>query len=125
MYLKPILIQCALNASRHNPYYSTKFQNISKRGGKKRALTAIAGKMMAAACHILLPGEPFNPGDPEPHPTPGRTEKDTYKQLNTALFKTGNPGDDNIILALEVLTKARVSIDQINNLKLVLSMTQI
>ena len=124
-YLKPILIQCALNAYKYNPYYGRKFQSISKRRGKKRALIAIARKMMVAAYHILLTGEPFNPKDQEPNPTPSRTEQDTYKQLNTALFKSDNPSDDNVILALEVLTKAGVSIDQINNLKLGLGVAQI
>ena len=41
---------------------------------KKRALIAIARKMMAAACHILLTGELFNPKDLELHPTPVRAE---------------------------------------------------
>lgn len=61
-YLKPVLIQCALNAVK-NPYFGNKYKAISGRRGKKRALVAIARKMMTAAYHMLRTGECFRPSD--------------------------------------------------------------
>lgn len=61
-YLKPVLIQCALNAVK-NPYYAGKYKAISSRRGKKRALIAIARKMMVAIYHMFITGEYFNPTD--------------------------------------------------------------
>lgn len=61
-YLKPVLIQCALNAVKH-PYYKKKYESISARRGKKRALIAIARKMMVAAYHMIISGEKFRPTD--------------------------------------------------------------
>lgn len=61
-YLKPVLIQCALNAIRH-PYYAGKYKAIAARRGNKRALIAIARKMMTAAYHMLMSGELFCPRD--------------------------------------------------------------
>lgn len=57
-YLKPVLIQCALAAVRH-PYFKAKYESISKRRGKKRALIAIARKLMVIAYHLFKTGEFF------------------------------------------------------------------
>lgn len=59
-YLKPVLVQCALNAIKH-PYYSGKYEAISRRRCKKIALIAIARKMMVAVYHMFMTGEYFNP----------------------------------------------------------------
>mgnify|MGYP001225482070 CR=1 FL=1 len=40
-----------------------KFNKISKRRGKKRAIIAIARKILVAIYHILKTGEVFNPSD--------------------------------------------------------------
>lgn len=57
-YLKPVLIQCALNAVKH-PYFKGKYEAIAARRGKKRALIAIARKMMVLAYHMFQTGEYF------------------------------------------------------------------
>lgn len=65
-YLKPLLVQCAL-ASVKDPesYYGRKYNIIRKRRGHKRAIIAIARKMLVAIYHMILTGESFNPGDYE------------------------------------------------------------
>ncbi len=44
-------------------YYAEKFNRISKRRGKKRAIIAIARKILVAIYHILKTGEVFDPSD--------------------------------------------------------------
>ena len=55
-YLKPVLVQCALNAVNH-PYLKGKYEAIAARRGKKRALVAIARKMMVLVYHMFQTGE--------------------------------------------------------------------
>ena len=61
-YLKPLLIQCALNAvkSKSCPYFAYKYQAIAKRRGKKRAIIAIARMMLTCIYHMLKDNVPFN-----------------------------------------------------------------
>lgn len=65
VYLKPALVQCAHAAvkSTTSPYYQTKYERISKRRGKKRAIIAIARMILTAAYHMLSTGETWNPCD--------------------------------------------------------------
>lgn len=65
VYLKPALVEAAFAAIRDKKcsYYANKFQQISKRRGKKRAIIAIARKILIAAYHMLSTGEVFNPSD--------------------------------------------------------------
>jgi transposase len=64
-YLKPALVQCAHAAvkSDKSSYYQSKYSQIVKRRGKKRAIIAIARMMLTAAYHMLTTGEVFNPCD--------------------------------------------------------------
>ena len=62
-YLKPLLIQVALAASRgekHPEIYGKK-QALQKRRGKKKAIVAIARRLLTAIYHILSKNEPYNP----------------------------------------------------------------
>ena len=62
-YLKPLLIQVALAASRsekHPEIYGKK-QALQKRRGKKKAIIAIARRLLTAIYHILTKGEPYDP----------------------------------------------------------------
>lgn len=62
-YLKPLLIQVALAASRsekHPEIYGKK-QALQKRRGKKKAIVAIARRILTAIYHILSKDEPYNP----------------------------------------------------------------
>ena len=60
-YLKPLLVQCALAAVKiKDSYFSFKYQALSKRRGKKRAIIAIARMMLTSIYHMLLNNVPFN-----------------------------------------------------------------
>ena len=65
VYLKPALVQAAHAAvkSNENPYYKNKYEKISKRRGKKRAIIAIARMILTAVYAMLSTGEVFNPTD--------------------------------------------------------------
>lgn len=65
VYIKPCLVQVAHAAvkDKNCDYYADKFSKISKRRGKKRAIIAIARKILVAIYHILKTGEVFNPSD--------------------------------------------------------------
>ena len=65
VYLKPCLVEVAHAAvkNKKEPYFSLKFNKISKRRGKKRAYIAIARKILVCAYHMLMSGEAFKPSD--------------------------------------------------------------
>jgi len=65
VYLKPALVQVAHAAvkSNNSPYYRIKYEQISKRRGKKRAIIAIARMILTAIFAMLSTGEIFNPCD--------------------------------------------------------------
>jgi len=65
VYLKPALVQVAHAAVKpiQSPYYKNKYQRISKRRGKKRAIIAIARMILTAIYHMLKTGELWNPTD--------------------------------------------------------------
>ncbi len=64
-FLKPVLVQCALSATRStkNPYFASKYRRIKKRRGHKRAIIAVARMMLVCIWHMLSNGEVFNPSD--------------------------------------------------------------
>lgn len=65
VYLKPALVQVAHAAvkSDKSPYYKTKYQRISKRRGKKRAIITIARMILTAIYNMFVTGEVWNPSD--------------------------------------------------------------
>jgi len=65
VYLKPALVQVAHAAvkSTASPYYKGKYERISKRRGKKRAIIAVARMILTAAYNMLKTGEAWNPSD--------------------------------------------------------------
>lgn len=65
VYLKPILVQVAHAAvkDKNNPYYALKYERIAKRRGKKRAIIAIARKILTAIYSMFSTGELWNPAD--------------------------------------------------------------
>ncbi len=65
VYLKPALVQVAHAAvkSTKSSYYKLKFEQISKRRGKKRAIIAIARMILTAIHSIMSTGEVWNPTD--------------------------------------------------------------
>ena len=65
VYIKPMLVQVAHAAVKctSQPYYKVKYENISRRRGKKRAIIAIARMILTAIYHMFSTGEAFNPID--------------------------------------------------------------
>jgi transposase len=65
VYLKSALVQVAHAAVKSNsqPYYKIKYERISKRRGKKRAIIAIARMILTAIYHMFITGEEWNPSD--------------------------------------------------------------
>ena len=65
VYLKPALVQCAHAAvkSDKSPYYKKKYESLTKRRGKKRAIIAIARMILTAIFQMLSTGELWNPSD--------------------------------------------------------------
>jgi len=61
-YLKPLLVQCALavGKSDKHPELKAKYLALKKRRGGKKAVIAIARKLLTAIWHILDKNEPFN-----------------------------------------------------------------
>ena len=63
VYLKPALVQVALASVQSNAYYRSKYERISRRRGKKRAVIAIARMILTAVYHMLAAGEAWCPTD--------------------------------------------------------------
>ena len=61
-YLKPLLVQCALGVVKSNkyPWLKDKYYALKKRRGHKKALIAIARKLLTAIWHMLKKDEPYN-----------------------------------------------------------------
>jgi len=63
VYLKPLLVQCALAALQDKTFthYRKRYEQIKRRRGHKRAIIAIARMMLTAIFHCLKNGELFDP----------------------------------------------------------------
>lgn len=61
-YIKPLLVECALNAIKDKscPYIKARYESIKKRRGHKKAIIAIARLLLVSAYHILKTGEVFD-----------------------------------------------------------------
>lgn len=89
-FLKPLLVQCALAASKSTkePYFAEKYRRLKKRRGHKKAIIAIARMMLVCIYHMLRNGESFNPSDyeeirnPKPKPEP-MTEESALRFLES------------------------------------------
>ena len=61
-YLRRIMVQCAWAASRtKGSFYKSKFEQLCMRKSRKKALIAIARKLLTVVWHVLREEEPFNP----------------------------------------------------------------
>ena len=104
VYLKPCLVEvahCAVK-DKANPYYSNKFNKISKRRGKKRSTIAIARKILVAIYHMLSTGEVWNPTDLASNETNDKDRlkytKNNFKQSLKQLFSLGLTSEELIDL---------------------------
>ena len=61
-YIKPLLVQCALCAIRKksNPEIRSRYLNLKKRRGHKKAIIAIARMLLTAIYNILKKNEPYD-----------------------------------------------------------------
>ena len=95
VYLKPALVQFAHAAvkSKNSPYYKAKYERITKRRGKKRAIIAIARMILTAAYHMLSTGEVWNPTNPYkidmPEPLKNKQKEKAVKQAMKLLIAEG------------------------------------
>lgn len=67
-YLKPLLVQCALAAAKStkkDTYFHNKYETLKKRRGHKKAIIAIARKMLVAIYHMIKDDADFLPVDHE------------------------------------------------------------
>ena len=95
VYLKPALVEAAHAAvkDKEHPYYAIKFRTIQKRRGKKRAIIAIARKLLIAIYHMLLTGEKWKPADLAEVETPSdRRKKYIKKNLSNTFEQLENAG---------------------------------
>lgn len=62
VYLKPLLVQCALAATKSNthPEIKNRYNSLKKRRGHKKAIIAIARMLLTAIYNILKKNEPYN-----------------------------------------------------------------
>ena len=100
VYIKPMLVQIAHAAVKctSQPYYKIKYENITRRRGKKRAIIAIARMILTAIYHMFQTGEVFNPSDLNQIDMPEELkQKQLQKSVRNAvalLKKQGILGDD-------------------------------
>ena len=104
VYLKPALVQAAHAAvkSTKSAYYKTKYEQIAKRRGKKRANIAIARMILAAVFAMFKTGEVFNPSDLQKYDMP---EELKHKQLVSSAKEAVK-----LLVSLGVLQKDSVSL---------------
>ena len=104
VYLKPYLVEIAHNAikDKSNSYYAKKYEKISKRRGKKRAIIAIARKILVAIYHMFETGEVWNPTDLASVETPVEDRikytKNNFNQSLKQLLSLGLTSEDLINL---------------------------
>jgi transposase len=62
-YLRRIMVQCAWAASRtKGSFYKNKFEQLCIRKSRKKALIAIARKLLTVVWHVLKEKQPYDPG---------------------------------------------------------------
>lgn len=84
VYLKPLLVQVALNSIRDssNNYFNIKYNRLKKRRGHKKAIIAIARMILVSIYHILSTGESFNPYDFDELTNPISKDHSSSSSLN-------------------------------------------
>ncbi|WP_040982247.1 IS110 family transposase, partial [Oceanobacillus jeddahense] len=100
VYIKPLLVQCANAAikSKDFPYFKTRYHQIKKRRGHKKAIIAIAHKLLICIYHMLDKNEPFNEElyqiDSQPKQTysPKITEDMAIRYLETLGYQVTDKG---------------------------------
>ena len=94
-YLKPLLVQCALAAvksTKKQPYFYYKYLDLKKRRGHKKAVIAIARKMLVSIYHMIREDKDFHPTDYEQVVT--RKHKPKELNLKNIIAFLGERGVD-------------------------------
>ena len=102
-YIKPLLVECALNAIKDKscPYIKARYESIKRRRGHKKAIIAIARLLLISAYHILKTGEIF--------------DNDHFDSLLNRNIKKHNKKVQNTDDMISYLTKLGYSITLQNN----------
>ena len=114
VYLKPYLVEIAHNAvkDKTSSYYAKKYEKLSKRRGKKRAIIAIARKILVAIYHMFETGEVWNPIDLASVETPVedriRYTKNNFNQSLKQLVSLGLTSEELINLITQNANKLPV-----------------
>ena len=101
-YIKPLLVECALNAIKDKscPYIKARYESIKKRRGHKKAIIAIARFLLTCAFHILKDSVPF--------------DNDRFDKLLNQKIKKHNQSINNTDDMISYLTKLGYTITQNN-----------
>lgn len=107
VYLKPALVQAAHATVKctTNPYFKIKYERIYKRRGKKRAIIAIARKILTAIYHMFKTGEKFNPCDIYKTEIPETVQQHQKKKAAKQAIK--------LLESLGLVTEGSISLDAI------------
>ena len=110
VYLKPYLVEVAHNAikDKTNSYYANKYVKISKRRGKKRAIIAIARKILVSIYHMFETGEVWNPVDLASVEDKIRYTKNNFNQSLKQLLSLGLTSEELINLINQNANKLSV-----------------
>ena len=109
-YLKPLLVQCALAAvksTKKDPYFHNKYEALKKRRGHKKAIIAIARKMLVAIYHMIKDHADFHPIDHEE--IVQRSNKTKGLNLNNVIaFLKEHGADESAIRMVEAQCTTKV-----------------
>ena len=102
-YIKPLLVECALNAIKDKscPYIKARYESLKRRRGHKKAIIAIARFLLTCAFHILTDEVPF--------------DSDRFDELLNKKIKKHNKSIKNTDDMISYLTKLGYNITMQNN----------
>ena len=102
-YIKPLLVECALNAIKDKscPYIKARCESLKRRRGHKKAIIAIARFLLTCAFHILTDEVPF--------------DSDRFDELLNKKIKKHNKSIKNTDDMISYLTKLGYNITMQNN----------
>lgn len=102
-YIKPLLVECALNAIKDKscPYIKARYESLKRRRGHKKAIIAIARFLLTCAFHILSDSVPF--------------DSNRFDELLNKKIKKHNKSVKNTNDMISYLTKLGYNITMQNN----------
>ena len=102
-YIKPLLVECALNAIKDKscPYIKARYESLKRRRGHKKAIIAIARFLLTCAFHILNDKVPF--------------DSNRFDELLNKKIKKHNKSIKNTEDMISYLTKLGYNVTMQNN----------